>query len=267
MPHKPLVGRLGQSEIGRLPHVAEMTDAQLATALDKAIALIDPVLDLMAERDPLGLKEHTFDEGAHPGRLAKVQHLAAEVLNVTDWPGTAGWSELSTQKRINWWVNRIGAINTIAVSYPGVFGAWAKALPLSSSLGFANQALVLTAVGRELGVTDRNSQIRMLASVLCGRDLPTSAFPDTNAPADSAAAKQRRSVIRSLWDIAQILRKVNDTISKRPMPKRPFSTLAWVPLIGAPTLYVGERMALCRAAKAGQEWVGAHPGTTTDQTA
>ncbi|OPX09570.1 hypothetical protein [Gordonia sp. i37] len=238
--------------------MAEMTNEQLARALDAAIAVIDPLLDVLAERDPLGLKAHTFDEGDHSG-IAAVQHTVAKALDVADWPGTKGWTELSMKDRADWWISRLGTVNTIAVAYPGALGAWAKVLPLATPLGFANQATVLVAIAREYGVTDRAWQIRLLASVLCDRDLPDDALPASVTPVGPENPTSKRSALRLLWDIAQILRKVDAQMSRRPQPPRPFSTLSWVPLLGAPSLYIGERLALCRAIRSGREWIVAHP--------
>ncbi|MFT4043779.1 MAG: hypothetical protein QM673_11515 [Gordonia sp. (in: high G+C Gram-positive bacteria)] len=237
--------------------MAHMTDQQLGATLARAVGVINPILDLLAERDPLGLKPHTFDDGPHSGRLPQLRHLAAKVVNVTDWPGTGAWSQLSTAKRINWWINRVGAVSTIAVSYPGIFGAWTHALPLSSGLGFANQAIILTAVARESGVTERSQQTRLLAAVLCSRDLPATGGPP--ASPTTQPQRSRRSIVRGLFEVARILRAVNDTLAARPMPRKPFSTLSWIPLIGAPSLYVGERLALCRAAASGRNWIAEHP--------
>lgn len=236
-----------------------MTSEQLVQALNGAISLINPLLDLLAERDPLRLKEHTFDDGEHSG-LEAVQHKLAKALDVADWPGTKGWSELSMEQRANWWTTRLGTVNTVALAYPGVLGAWAKALPIATPLGFANQATVLIAIAREYGLTDRAWQTRLLASVLCGRDLPDASL---TAPMPSAGpeipAPRRRSAFRLLWDVGQILRKVDSEMSHRPQPPRPFSTLSWIPLLGAPSLYIGERLALRRAVKAGREWITQHP--------
>ena len=52
-------------------------------------------------------------------------------------------------ERAQWWVNRVGSINTIGVAFPNVFGVWAQRLPVTTVLGFVNQAMVLVAVARE----------------------------------------------------------------------------------------------------------------------
>lgn len=246
--------------VGYAADVAQMTDEQLAVALDRAIAIIDPVIDVLADADPLGLKAHTFHDDVGHSRLERAQHLLAEGLDVADWPGTKGWAELSMNDRASWWINRIGALNTVAVAYPGMFGAWAKALPLALTLGFANQAMVLIAIAREYGVTDRTDQIRLLAAVLSNRDLDA-----TTADAQAATAlptqplKRAWAIFVAPWKIAQILRRVNDELGNRPKPARPFSLLGYIPVVGAPALYVGERLALCDAVKAGRTWISLHP--------
>ena len=52
-----------------------------------------------------------------------------------------------------------------------VIGVIGRQLPIQDLLGFVSQATVLCAVARELGVTDQRTQVRMLAAVLCDRDL------------------------------------------------------------------------------------------------
>lgn len=239
-----------------------MSDTELATALNRAIGIINPILDALATSDPLGIKASTFDdEPQERSRIDKLRHVVAHGLDVADWPGTHGWSELSLEQRAKWWVNRIGALNTVAVSYPGVFGAWAKALPLTSALGYANQAIVLTAVAREYGVTNRNDQVRLLASVLSDRELSADAAADTDPFADESSGKKRRgwSVISGLWEVAQILRKLNDELDRRPGPPKLLGMLSYIPVVGAPITYVGERFALRRAVADTTKWIKNHP--------
>ncbi|WP_431815842.1 hypothetical protein [Gordonia jacobaea] len=246
--------------------MATMSDKELATALDRAVAIINPILDALASSDPLGIKASTFDDDSEDrSRLDKLRHIVAHGFDVADWPGTHGWSELSLKDRAKWWVNRIGALNTIAVSYPGVFGAWAKALPLTSALGYANQAIVLVAIAREYGVTDRNDQVRLLASVLSDRELSSDAASNTDPFDDTSSGKKRRgwSVIGGLWEVAQILRKVNDELDRRPGPPKLLGMLGYIPVVGAPVTYVGERVALCHAATDASKWIKNHPEAIT----
>ncbi len=242
-----------------------MSDAQVAAVLDRAVAGINPVLDTLAERDPLGLKKHTFHDDAHDdSRLQQALHLLAEGLNLTDWPGTKGWSSRSMKSRADWWISRIGTVNTVAVAYPGLFGGWTRRLPLASVLGFANQAMVLVAVAREYGVTERRRQVQLLASVLCGRDIADETSADS---ADVASDKvvptegtsRKRTLIGTVWETAMTLRSLSNEFERRPQPVLPLRALAYIPIVGAPVTYVGERFALSRAARLGRKWIADHP--------
>nr|WP_223205258.1 hypothetical protein [Gordonia jinghuaiqii] len=237
-----------------------MSDQQLAGVLDNAVGVINPVLDALAERDPLGLKSHTFHDDDHSGSpLAQAQHAASKLLDVADWPGTKGWTERSIDKRASWWVTRIGTLNTGVVAFPGVFGVWAKRLPITPYLGFANQAMVLVAIAREYDVTDRGRQVQLLASVLCGRDISPPDIAGESAPQLPADPKDReKSLFRAIWDAAKLLRAVDDEFEKRPQPMVLFRMLGYIPIVGAPATYLGERLALSRAAKAGQAWLDSH---------
>ncbi|WP_168701260.1 hypothetical protein [Gordonia paraffinivorans] len=242
----------------------QMSDQQLAGVLDNVVGVINPVLDVLAERDPLGLKDHTFHDHDHPdSRLQQAQHAAAQLLDAADWPGTQGWSRRPIHKRASWWVTRIGALNTGAVAFPGVFGVWAKRLPITPYLGFANQAMVLVAIAREYGVTDRDRQVALLAAVLCGRDITPKDLDGKSAEALPAEPEERRkSLLGGIWEAAKLLRAVDDEFQKRPQPFALFRMLGYIPLIGAPATYVGERLALSHAAKLGEKWLQARGLTT-----
>ncbi|WP_461418276.1 hypothetical protein [Gordonia sp. GN26] len=241
-----------------------MSDQQLAGVLSNVVGVINPVLDVLAERDPLGLKGHTFHDHDHPdSRIEQAQHAAAKLLDVADWPGTKGWSERSLHKRASWWVTRIGTLNTTAVAFPGVFGIWAKRLPITPYLGFANQAMVLVAIAREYEVTDRGRQVALLASVLCGREISTPDLSsESGAPLPSEPEERKKSLLGGIWDAAKLLRAVDDEFEKRPQPMVLFRMLGYIPVIGAPATYLGERFALSTAARRGQAWLDKHGKTS-----
>ncbi|MXP22857.1 hypothetical protein GIY30_16060 [Gordonia sp. HNM0687] len=243
--------------------MAKMSDEQVAAVLDRAVAGINPVLEALAQRDPLGLKRHTFHEDEHTdSRLQRVLHLLAQGLDVTDWPGTLGWTQRSMNSRADWWISRIGTINTVAVAYPGVFGGWTRRLPLASLLGFANQAIVLVAIAREYGVTDRGHQVQLLASVLCGRDVPA-AVVDGDAEDLEPDQREGTTLIGAIWDIAKIMRGLSDEFDRRPQPLLPLRMLAYIPVVGAPVTYIGERLALSQATRRGRRWIADHPAAVS----
>ena len=151
------------------PPTVTITDAAVETTLGRAVRIINPLLDVLWGTDPLGLKRRRSD--TDDGPLDKVADGFAWALNAADVPGTSAWDDMDADARIHWWVWRVGALNTVAVAFPGVLGAVGRRLPIQDLLGFVSQAIVLCAVARELGVSDYRPQVRMLAAVLCGRDL------------------------------------------------------------------------------------------------
>ncbi len=77
--------------------------------------------------------------------------------------------------------------------------------------------MVLVAIAREYGVTERGRQVALLASVLCGRDIST---PDVDAESGAALPtdpdERKKSLFRGIWDAAKLLRAVDDEFEKRP---------------------------------------------------
>ncbi|SNS89224.1 hypothetical protein [Rhodococcoides kyotonense] len=235
-----------------------MDDRTVATALERSVAIIDPVLDILGTRDPVGLKARTFRTPAGDDTVVdKALDALAWALNATDFPGTQGWQKLDADARSQWWVARIGALNTVAVAFPGVFGVLVNRLPLQDLLGFANQAMVLVAVSRECGVTDRATHVQLLASVLCEREIDLSAAEPEKAPARSRDCGPF-ALLRAMWDVATVLREVSSELAKRPHSRLPFRVVSAIPVIGGVASYFGEREALSRAARQGRRWIADH---------
>ncbi|MGC5255150.1 hypothetical protein ACPXCG_02265 [Gordonia sp. DT218] len=245
--------------------MAEMSDAQVAGILDRTVAGINPVLDTLAHRDPLGLKRHTFHDDRHrDSTVQRALHLLADALDVTDWPGTKGWSSRSMNSRADWWIGRIGAVNNIAVAYPGVFGAWTRRLPLSSTLGFANQAMVLVAIAREYGVTERSRQVQLLAAVLCGRTVdPAMPEDDQRSELPTEPVERRHTLVGTVWETAKVLRSLTGEMERRPGSPGPLRLLTYIPIVGAPASYIGERFALAQATRQARKWIADHPEAIT----
>lgn len=138
--------------------------------------------------------------------------------------------------------------------------------------GFVNHAIVLCALAREYGVTDRRAQVRLLAEVLCGRHLPESVevptqpatppLPETPPPGwkplKSITSSTPVMITRSVWQLVGILRATFDEVSKRPHPKKLYQRLGSLPGFGLFAAYFGERGALIRAAEQGVTWLDAH---------
>lgn len=277
------------------PHVT-LSDADVADALSRAVAVIDPLLDLLSQADPIGLRQRTRSLLAPPrglrsrirrfqlrrrrseaGRGPSVTNRAltagAKLINAADLPGTAAWEQLSREQRVHWWVHRVGSLNTLVVASPGAFGWLARVLPVGELAGFVNHAIVLCALAREYGVTDRREQVRLLAAVLCGRQLPENVdlpapppepppLPATPPagwkPLKSISSSTPVVITRTIWQLAGILRATFDEVSKRPHPKKFYQRLGALPGFGAIAAYFGERGALIRAAEQGVTWLEVH---------
>ena len=108
-----------------IPH-ADLSDDDVAGALGRAVSLIDVILDVLAEADPLGLRRRTHDAGGGSGIVDKVLDLAAGLLDCADIPGTKAWEAKDRAARIQWWVHRVGAIDTVLVAFPGLLGVIAE---------------------------------------------------------------------------------------------------------------------------------------------
>ncbi|MET0899811.1 MAG: hypothetical protein ABWY45_18025 [Mycobacterium sp.] len=242
------------------PDVA-ITDADVAEALGRAVRIINPLLSVLWGTDPVGLKRRRAQDG-DDGPLGKAADAVSWALNTAEVPGTLAWDEMALDARVDWWVQRVGGLNTVAVAFPGFLGVLARRLPLQDVLGFTNQAIVLCAVARELGVTDQRHQVRLLAAVLCHRELS----PDDETADDGPSREIPHTpmgVAKALWELMGLFGAVLAELGKRPQPRALFRYLGMLPAVGAVVAYVGEWGALARAAKAGRRWIAQHPHTST----
>ncbi|CAN5242461.1 hypothetical protein BH11ACT7_BH11ACT7_04640 [soil metagenome] len=247
------------AKVNLLPTPA-IDDAEVADTLDRAVRIINPLLAALWDTDPLGLKRRPTSAGDGP--LDKAADAISWALNAADVPGTLAWDDLDVDGRIDWWVHRVGALNTVAVASPGVLGMLGDQLPLQDLLGFTNQAVVLCAVARELGVTDHRQQVRLLAAVLCDRDLEAT---DRDASDRDEDAQNQREIPRTpmgiakgLWELMGLVNAIAAEVAKRPHPRAVFRYLGMLPAVGAVVDYFGEWGALARAAKAGRRWIAQH---------
>lgn len=238
------------------PEVA-ITDADVATALGRAVRIINPLLAVLWDTDPLGLKRRSAGDG-DDGPLDKAADALGWALNSADVPGTPAWDQMDLDARIDWWVHRVGAVNTVAVAFPGFFGVLARRLPVQDLLGFTNQAMVLCAVARELGVTEHPQQVRLLAAVLCHRELGQAVDVDGDDASTRDIPRTPIGIAKALWELMGLFGAVVGELEKRPHPRAIFRYLGMLPAVGAVVAYFGELGALSRAAKAGRRWITQH---------
>lgn len=91
---------------------AVLSDADIADALSRAVRVINPVLTVLAQSDPFGLKERTYELGAGEGVVDKALDALACALNTATTPGTKAWDKLDTRGRL------IGGCSASALSTP-----------------------------------------------------------------------------------------------------------------------------------------------------
>nr|WP_246372521.1 hypothetical protein [Gordonia humi] len=233
-----------------------MTDTRLVDVLDRTVGAIDVVLDLLVDSDPLDLKSR------RSGSCFAVD-AASWTLDTVRWPGTPRWDRSSVDDRSDWWVERIGAVTTLAVAFPGMFGAAARVVPLGAWLGYVDQALVIRAVAREHGAVSRGVGVVMLARILFDRDV-SEIVAGVDERVDDV--DDDPGLVGRLWEIGSTLYEVSRSLDSRPGPPRLLRWGAALPLVGAPLTYVGERMALRRAVDAATGWIAKHPGVVSAET-
>ncbi|WP_235625413.1 hypothetical protein [Mycolicibacterium neworleansense] len=227
-----------------------LSDADVAGALENAVAVINPALDIFSRFDPLGLRRRTHREQPAEGAIGKSLDIAAALLNFAELPGTKAWTEMDQDGHVKWWVHRAGAVTTILVAFPGAFGVIANRLGIQDLLGFTNQAIVLCAVAREDGVTEHGEQAQLLGAVLCDRRLSSS-------PPDAPETPPQSLPMR-LWEFAGTLRAAGEELTKRPHPQQFYRYLGMLPGVGAVAAYFGEFGALRLAAHEGESWISEH---------
>lgn len=228
---------------------ATIDDDDVAVLLRRALVVINPIVRLVAT-DPLGLKQRTHALWASDAAPAKVLDGLAWILDAADVPGTNGWSQLSIDERVDWWVHRVGAVDTLLVAFPGALGAIADRLPIQDALGFVNQAVILCALARELGVTDVDEQVQLIGAVLCQRDLTDDVTTD-----DTDDSAEGRTAAETAWHLVGVARAIERELGKRPQPRAVFRFFGMLPGVGAVADYLGEYGAMVRATNAGRRWL------------
>jgi hypothetical protein len=187
--------------------------------------------------------------------LRRVDRLTAPLVRRLGRPPA-----LPQAERDQWWAHRVSRVAAGASAVPRFAGKLADLLPLQNTVGSAVQALVIGGVASEHGVEDPAERVSLLARVLLDRDLP----PELVEPllqrakgtyADEAfgARDDRAGVrgnVRTVWRVARLLSRIDETLDARPKGKLRHRFLANLPLVGVFGGYAAERVALRRAAAA-----------------
>jgi hypothetical protein len=162
--------------------------------------------------------------------------------------------ELPRAEREQWWAERVGGVAAGVSAVPRLAGKLADLLPLQNTLGSAVQAVVVGGVAAEHGVEDEAERVSLLAQVLLDRDLPAERVRPLLARAPGAYSdevlgeREDRSAVRTLWRVARLLARIDDTLDARPKGRLVHRALSNLPVVGTVGGYAAEREGLRRAA-------------------
>ncbi|MGK5113470.1 hypothetical protein [Geodermatophilus sp. CPCC 205506] len=187
--------------------------------------------------------------------LRRVDRLTAPLVRRLGRPAT-----LSQAQRDQWWALQLPQVAAGISAAPRFAGKLADLLPLQNTVGAAVQALVVGGVASEHGIEAPAERVALLARVLLDRDLPAARVEpllqrSRGSYADEAfgARSDRAGLwgnVRTLWRVARLLGRIDDTLDARPKGKLHHRFLSNVPVVGVLGGYAAEREALRRAADA-----------------
>jgi hypothetical protein len=271
-------------------------DEHVVRVLRPFVAATGPVLRGLRDADPLrlgrlarrraielqesggGELEPVAASTSRRARLARglraVRARLLDRLATSRLPGTPRWQAMSPEERDDWWVSRVGRFTSAVASVPGLGGALARRLPVSDILGLGAQGLVVCAIASEHGLDGRDEQVRLLASVLFGREVTVHGDPHGDAvereagelsgtvsSADHHEERGRLAALaRAVWRMGRTLWGLQEELGRRPQGRRFWRVLANVPVVGALASYRSERSGLKRAARAAARWVAREQG-------
>lgn len=243
-----------------------ISDDTLARALGVYAGMVDRVLG-----DPvrwLGADEDLPRTAGLPRRaLDAVRDRTLGKLN----PTTAGWQQQPVEKRVDWWVARIGISAGLAAAAPRVAGLLADRVPLQAALGASAAGLAVCAAAREHGLTEAVDWVPLLAKVIFDRELAPRAdavppvqeseqaldapvteaedAPATEGPGRMAGlGRGAARAAQTLWRLARTFLELQHLLDERPRGGFLARTLAKLPVVGLAGGWLDERGAIRKAA-------------------
>lgn len=182
-------------------------------------------------------------------------------------PASDHWNDLPVEKRVDWWVTRIGISAGLAAAAPRFAGALADRIPLQSALGASAAGLAVCATAREHGRIAPAEWVPLLAKVLFDRDLAPAVAP-VPAPEESEhelaavpaegqdepgrvanLGQGAQRAAKTLWRLARTLLEVQNLLDERPRGGIFARTLAKVPVVGIAGGWLDERGGIRKAAR------------------
>lgn len=246
-----------------MPKSPAVSDERIARALGAYAGMVDHVLT-----DPqrwLGLDDDPPPAAKFPARA--LDAIRDRAFGETT-PASGQWQNVPLNKRIDWWVTRIGISAGLAAATPRFAGALADRVPLQSALGSSAAGLAVCATAREHGRTTPAEWVPLLAKILFGRDLHAASVPvpapETSsdqlatAPEEDAdggpstiskLGRGAQQAAKTLWRLARAFNELQDLLDQRPRGGIFARTLAKVPVVGVVGGWLDERGGIRKAAR------------------
>jgi hypothetical protein len=237
-----------------------ISDEALSRALGVYAGMVDRVVT--SPERWLGLDEDPDDQPSSvPGRLLDA---VRDRTFGTVTPASGEWGQLPLERRVDWWVDRIGLSAGLAAAAPRVAGALADRVPLQPALGAAAAGLAVCAVAREHGVTEAADWVPLLATVLLDRDLgprpevvpppeqseEALAADDDDDPSRLAAlGRGAGHAARTLWRLARVFLELQHLLDERPRGSFLARALGKLPVVGIAGGWLDERGGIRKAAQ------------------
>lgn len=253
-----------------------ISDEQVVKVLRPFVRAAGPMVDALREADPFASAAQAAPSvpSAEGETEATVRARLAEALKSVKVPGSAAWTAMDVDDRIDWWVNRVGRVTALLTAAPGLLGALSDRLPVQDTMGVASQGLLLCAIAGEHGVTDVSERVRLIGWVLFERDIERHVAEGRYRGYDVAAENERTAELsedlperggrrarlgvkagaRTLWRLGRSLVAILGELEKRPSGRFYHQALGALPVVGLVGNYFGERAGLRQVARRAATW-------------
>ncbi len=248
-----------------------VSDAQIVGALGAYAGMVDRVL--ANPQRWLGLDDDPPPTAAFPARA--LDALRDRALGEVT-PASPDWGDQPVQRRVDWWVTRIGISAGLAAATPRFAGALADRVPLQAALGASAAGLAVCATARELGRTTPAEWVPLLAQVLFDRDLGAGDPPvpapataeqeltaddgaDEDGPDSSRAASLGRGAqraARTVWRLARAFFGLQDLLDERPRGNLVTRAVGKLPVVGVAGGWLDERAGIRKASRRTASLIG-----------
>jgi hypothetical protein len=261
-----------------------VSDEAISRALGVYAGMVHRVLS-----DPgrwLGLDDDPPPSAGFPARaLDALRDRAFGELT----PASPVWGEQPLQKRVDWWVRRIGISAGLAAAAPRFAGALADRIPLQAALGASASGIAVCATAREHGLINAGQWVPLIAEVVLGRNLgprpvpvppPDTAEQLLEAEEEGEGAEQPEEIgraralgrgaqraVKTLWQLARALLDLQNMLDERPRGNLIARGIAKIPVVGVAGGWLDERGGISKAASQTASLIraAAAPGTATPE--